>query len=398
MDHDEKLISEVVLPLLNVSRRLPDNTVNPKEPNQQQIYMTSAGSKMSFAYIKLIDVFENSIIDPKNSFCFGCDYRVPMMHGLLDKTYINKLKMSPSYNQESFAREYLSLWEGTNDESYFSYDKLTKYRKIKNPETHAIFRAGADQFYLLSVDVGRFHDQTVCCVFRININNATGKYISTLVNLFVLGRENQTKTFQKQAIDIKRIIRDFNPREVVIDTNGLGVALAEEMIRSQIDEKGEYYPPYAFSNDDNYIKIQPKNAPQILYGIKANATTNPEIHSNTYSRIVSGTVRFLIKEQEAKSALLSTKAGQKMSTEQRVKRLMPHEMTTKLFEEMANLRLKRTGDTSKVILEQINTNFPKDKYSAFAYGQWRIKELEEEALKKKRRRSGGKRQLVFYSG
>lgn len=292
----------------------------------------------------------------------------------------------------------LSLWEGTNDESYFSYDKLTKYRKIKNPETHAIFRAGADQFYLLSVDVGRFHDQTVCCVFRVNINNATGKYISTLVNLFVLGRENQTKTFQKQAIDIKRIIRDFNPREVVIDTNGLGVALAEEMIRSQIDEKGEYYPPYAFSNDDNYIKIQPKNAPQILYGIKANATTNPEIHSNTYSRIVSGTVRFLIKEQEAKSALLSTKAGQKMSTEQRVKRLMPHEMTTKLFEEMANLRLKRTGDTSKVILEQINTNFPKDKYSAFAYGQWRIKELEEEALKKKRRRSGGKRQLVFYSG
>ena len=60
--------------------------------------MTSAGAKMSFAYTKLIDVFENSVIDPKTSFCFGCDYRVPMMHGLLDKTFINKLKMSPSYN------------------------------------------------------------------------------------------------------------------------------------------------------------------------------------------------------------------------------------------------------------------------------------------------------------
>jgi hypothetical protein len=32
-DHDANLISEVVLPLLNVSRRLPDNTVNPKEVN-----------------------------------------------------------------------------------------------------------------------------------------------------------------------------------------------------------------------------------------------------------------------------------------------------------------------------------------------------------------------------
>lgn len=51
-------------------------------------------------------MFENAIIDPDNSFVFGCDYRVPALHGLLDKTYINKLKMSPSYNEESFAREY----------------------------------------------------------------------------------------------------------------------------------------------------------------------------------------------------------------------------------------------------------------------------------------------------
>lgn len=104
-DHEEQPINEIVLPLLNVSRRLPDNTVNEKEPNQQRIFMTSAGVKTSFAYDLLMDVFEQSIIDPNNSFCMGCDYRVPVMHGLLDKTYINKLKMSPSYNAESFARE-----------------------------------------------------------------------------------------------------------------------------------------------------------------------------------------------------------------------------------------------------------------------------------------------------
>ena len=104
-DHDEKAINEIVLPLMNVSRRLPDNTVNEHEPNQQILSMTSAGVKTSFAYDRLIDTFENSIIDPKNAFCLGCDYRVPVLHGLLDKTYINKLKMSPSYNEESFARE-----------------------------------------------------------------------------------------------------------------------------------------------------------------------------------------------------------------------------------------------------------------------------------------------------
>ena len=71
-----------------------------------------------------------------------------------------------------------------------------------------------------------------------------------------------------------------------------------------------------------------------------------------------------------------------MSVEQRVQRLMPHEMTTKLFEEMANLRLKRTGASLDISLEQINPRYPKDKYSSFAYGLWRIKEIEEFEKKK----------------
>ena len=394
-DHDEVALNEIVLPLMNVSRRLPDNNINEKEVNQQTIAMTSAGIKTSYAYDKLIDMFENAIIDPKGSFVFGCDYRVPVLHGLLDKKFINKLKMSPSYNEESFAREYMSIWSGSSNESWFNYDKLSKYRKIKNPETHFLNRPNATQFYILSVDVGRLNDQTVVCVFRVNV--VQGKYLATLVNLYVLGRTPETKPFSVQAADLKEIIQRFNPREVVIDTNGLGVGLGDEMVRQQVNRKGEILPAYGFINDDNYKKTQPRDAICILYGIKANGPLNSQIHGNAYSRLSGGKVRFLIKEQEAKSALLSTKAGQKMSTEQRVQRLMPHEMTTKLFEEMANLRLKRAGASLDIILEQINSRYPKDKYSAFAYGLWRIKELEEEEYKRNRRR-GGSRQLIFFTG
>ena len=86
--------------------------------------MTSAGSKISFAYDLLIDIFQLSIIDPDNAFTFSCDYRLPVMHGLLDRTYINKLKMSPSYDEESFAREYMSIWSGSSADSWYDYDKL----------------------------------------------------------------------------------------------------------------------------------------------------------------------------------------------------------------------------------------------------------------------------------
>ena len=108
-------------------------------------------------------------------------------------------------------------------------------------------------------------------------------------------------------------------------------------------------------------------------------------------------VRFLISEQDARAALLATKVGQKMTTEDRIKRLMPHELTTKLFEEMANLRLRKSG--LDIVLEQINARFPKDKYSAFAYGLWRIKELEEENYKKVNRFANrGDRKLIFFTG
>ena len=96
-DGEEEAINNVVLPLVNVSRRLPDNTVNPREINQQIIATTSAGAKTSFAYDRLIDTFENSIIDPDHAFVFGCDWRIPAMHGLIDKQYINKLKKFKSY-------------------------------------------------------------------------------------------------------------------------------------------------------------------------------------------------------------------------------------------------------------------------------------------------------------
>ena len=174
--------------------------------------------------------------------------------------------------------------------------------------------------------------------------------------------------------------------------------MSDEMIKTHVASDGTPLPAYGFFNNDDYKKIQPRDAPQILYSMKANGTLNSQIHGNAYSRISSGRVRFLITEQEAKSNLLSTAAGKKISLYDRTKRLLPHEATTNLFTQMSNLRLKRTGNQMDIILEQINARYPKDKYSAFAYGLWRIKELEEEAAKKHRRNGTGKRKLTFFTG
>jgi hypothetical protein len=72
-------------------------------------------------------------------------------------------------------------------------------------------------------------------------------------------------------------------------------------------------------------------------------------------------------------------------------------MTTKLFEEMANLRVKKTG--LDINLEQINSRFPDDKYYSMVYGLWVIKELEDDYITTHNRRNKNRnRQLVFFSG
>lgn len=393
-DQDPDLISEVVLPLMNVDRRNSKGLVNPNEKHQQQLWMSSAGTKGSYCYDKLIEVMEMEIIDPEVAFVFGCDFRVPMMHGLLSKQYMNEIKMSSTYKDDSFAREYLGLFTGSAADSWFDYDKMIKYRKLVNPENAQKLEGRNDVFYFLSVDVGRLSCQTVVTVFKVfRLEN---EFRMNVVNIYVLGKTPETKHFSIQALDLKKLIAQFNPMEILIDGNGLGVGLLDYMVKPSYDD-GFVYPAYSSFNDPDYGKKLYPDAIPLVYIMKDNNTLDGKIHGNCYAKISSGKVQFLAREQEIKNKLLGTKVGQKMTPEKRIARVIPHELTTRLIEEMANLRLKPTGSGVEIKLEQINSRMTKDKFSSLEYGLWRIKEIEEEYYKKKRRKGKGKRTLTFYT-
>lgn len=104
-DHDADALNDVVLPLMNVDRRMPNGDVNPYEPHQAQLYMTSASQKSTYSYEKLIELFELSIINPKQAFVWGCSYQVPMLHNLISPQYINEIRTSSTFKEDSWARE-----------------------------------------------------------------------------------------------------------------------------------------------------------------------------------------------------------------------------------------------------------------------------------------------------
>ena len=95
----------------------------------------------------------------------------------------------------------------------------------------------------------------------------------------------------------------------------------------------------------------------------------------------SGKVKFLIDERVAKNKLIGTKVGQNMKPEERAEYLKPFTLTSILREEMMNLREENEG--VNIILHQANRGIKKDKFSAFEYGLYYIKQEESSKKKKK---------------
>lgn len=375
---DGKVLQEVLLPMMNVSRRCLDGTVQDEPINQSQLYITTAGYKNTFAYEMLIQLLVMMIIQPEKAFIMGGTYRVPVDVGLIPKNFVEDSKQNGAFNEAGFEREYESKWSGSVEDAFFDGETFDRNRVLLKPEYEYSGRSSKNSFYILSVDVGRRGCQTVICVFKV-IPQPTSGAIKSLVNIYTLENEH----FEDQAIKIKQLFYKYKAKRLVIDGNGLGIGLIDYMVKSQIDKNGDVYPDFGIYNDDEgFYKSFKTNDTEdnAIYIIKANAPINTEAHSTVQSQISSGRVKLLISEKVAKNKLLGTKLGQQMKPEQRAEYLKSFTLTDILKEELLNLREENEG--VNIILKQANRSIGKDKFSAFEYGLYYIKQEEEN--KKKR--------------
>lgn len=378
---DQKMLQEILIPLMNVSRQCMDGTTHEEEVlNQSQLYITTAGYKNTYSYDKLIQTLVQMLTEPDKAFVMGGTWRIPVAIGLQPKNFINDLKKDSTFNEASFGREYESKWSGTVEDAFFDGEKFDRNRILQKPENEWSGRSSSQAYYILSVDVGRKGCQSVICVFKVT-PQPQGTSIKNLVNIYTI----EDGHFEDQAIKIKKLFYKYKARRVVIDGNGLGIGLLDYMIKSQVDGSGDYYPPFGIYNDDEnfYKKFRTNDTEdEAIYIIKANAPINTEAYSTVQSQIESGKVKFLIEEKIAKNKLLGTKVGQAMNPEQRNEYLIPYKLTSILKEEMLNLREENEG--INIILRQANKSVKKDKFSALCYGLYYIKQEEDNKRKKKR--------------
>jgi hypothetical protein len=393
---DQTLLNEVIIPTMNVDRRLADGSRHEEEViNKSQIYVTTAGWKNSFAYEKLIQTLIQQITDPGQAIVLGGTWRVPVMEKLLRKSFIEELKLDGTYNDSSFAREYESEWSGDAENAFFSAEKFDKHRVLLQPEYEHSGRSSKNAYYILGVDVGRYGCTTEVCIFKVT-PQVQGASLKTLVNIYTYDAED----FEVQAINIKKLFYKYKARVAAIDANGLGAGLIDFMTKAQVDpETGDELPPFGIEGGTSEDAIEPYKkikGPGVednaIYLIKANAPINTEAHAYVQTQLASGKIKFLIDEGQAKVKLMSTKMGQQMDNDKRADYLKPFTLTTILREQMLNLVEENEG--VNIILKQASKSIKKDKFSAFEYGLYYIKQDED---KKKKRKKRNIADMMFYT-
>ena len=379
---DGKILQEVLIPMMSISRQCLDGTKQLDETlNKAQLYITTAGYKGTFPYDKLIQTLVKMITEPGSAFVLGGTYKIPVLTGQYEKTFVQDQKRDDTFNEAAFGREYESKWSGSAEDAFFNGEAFDRNRVLQKPEYEYSGRSTDKSYYVISVDVGRKGCDSVATIIKV-VPHAGNTSWKSIVNIQTYSDTH----FEDQAIKLKKLYYQYKARRLVIDANGLGIGLIDYMIKPQTDpDTGDVFPDFGVYNDEEgyYKKYRTINTEQeAMYLIKANAPLNTEAHSNVQVQLQAGKIKFLIDERTAKAKLLNTKMGQNMRPEDRAEYLKPYVLTSILKEEMNNLREENEG--VNIILKQANRAIKKDKFSSFEYGLYYIKQEEDKRKKKKR--------------
>lgn len=377
IEQDQTKINEKIIPLLNVSRRTSLGEILPNEPHAAKIYVTTAGYQGTFAYQKYIETLCLTAIDPDKYMCLSLTYQIPLMHGLLDKEQLRDVLVSPSFEQDSFDREYNSKWSGSIKGAAFSYKTMQKARRIKRAELKAREVDPTKEFYVVCADMAKDGSaNTAVVIDRVTIGETHFTYQTV----------NATKIdyndYSKVANELKKLVIAYKARLLIYDANGIGAAIRDWLNKPTNDAlTGEMLPGYGIINpptsaEKDLIRYPSKDT--ICYEIKAGSQAS-DINYLFFGRLNSGAIKLLIPFRDAldnykkiKSFVLATNKKQK-------RYLRPYQVTDQIQEELLNLDVVEIVDTGRPALKvsRRNANIQKDFFSALSYCVWGVHQYIE---------------------
>jgi len=353
----------VLEPVVNVPRRTIGKLalINPDELNGKINYFTTSGFKGSSEHERNI-IMIKEMANLEGKMVFGSDWNLAVGFGRGEtkaQILAKKEKLSPIF----FAMNYGSKWTGATDNALVDINKLLTLRTLTKEE----FKSDGKSEYILGVDVARSeskaNNQSSIAVLKIKRNQNNKITFIKLVNMINV---SNMLTFQAQAMEVKKVKLLYNAKVVIIDSNGLGKGLLDDLVLETFDiNTGDSLGCWATINNPD-IKPEIDNSEKIIYDLKPQSAQS-EIIIAFIDMVTSGKLQLLEKRANA---------GYDIDDKDYATKMLPYINTDLLMEEISNLKIKQLS-SGKYSIEKTISRIDKDRFSALAYGLWYIKTFED---------------------
>lgn len=361
---DNDTFLDALLPIVEVPRVCVGkySIVDPEELNQQINFFTTAGFKGSDEYQRSVDMVKD-MVNLNGKIVLGSSFWLPCWYGR-GSTKSQIFQKKRDMTMISFAQNYESKWVGAASGALVNVNKLMNCRSLTSPILSS--KNKEDEFYI-GVDVARSqntsNNQSFISVIKVNRTKDKTKIVSMdLVNLVNIPN---IMNFTAQACVIKKYKKLYNAKNVIVDGNGLGAGLIDELLKESFDPiTKESLGCWDTINDDNTPEV-PEIAEKILYNLKAQSVQS-KIVTNFIDVVDSGKFRMLESKQQSD---FTEKEYDDFDN-----CVAPYLQTDCLFEEIANLKLKHLSNGG-VTIEKVVNKLDKDRVSATIYVLWYINEF-----------------------
>jgi len=360
---DASLFDDALAPIVDNPRRTSGrySIINPQEIHRQISFFTTAWYRASFEYTRFVQM-TREMAECKGVFVFSAGWQLGAWYGRgADKTKIKSIRTKT--NPVMFDMNYESKWVGATEGAVVNIQQLMGLRTLEN----AMLSNTDGGEYYMGVDVARSDDagsssnaQTAITIGRVlRRDNNTIQRVQVPFITTVAG----SKMMSVQAHRIKELFALFKCRALIIDSNGLGKGLTDELLKDDPE-----YGAYCTMNSD--VDGQDLNAPKVIYDLKV--TGSDSFNSDIIVNFIGCVQNEILELLVPKNATSLSVDDLNMSDVDK----LPFIHTEFLIQEIANLQLE-TKSNNRVAIKRIVARLGKDRFSALEYLLWYISTFEK---------------------
>ena len=365
----------------------------------KEMYLSSAFFKSHWSFEKLKTYAANMLDDVRKYFVCGFPYQLSIKENLLMREQIEDEMSESDYSEMIFEMEMGCMWFSDDGGSFYSFDNISKTRKIKYPAyPEALANKLGDKRIkiqpltenerrILSVDIAlmssksRKNDASSIFINQlIQVQNHSDRYVNNIIYT-----ENHEGLLTDQlALIVRRLFCEFECTDLVIDSKGIGFGVLEALMKDIYDpDTGETYAALSCCNNAEIAeRCLIPNAPKVIWAIQGQTNKfNSDCAIQLRETFKQGRIRLLVSEFSAEDELNEIKGYPALSVEDKVRFLAPYVHTGLLVHELIGLIYE---EKNGLVTIKEKSGDRKDRYSSLSYNIWVSRQLEAELKKPKK--------------